>query len=96
MMAAREGYSKLVNLLVSHGAAINTQDSKGYTVCHFCPFYDSLQQKVGVTQIVANGFMTLLEKNDLPQINVNVLTGFGNSSTIWQGRGGLEAPSAGS
>lgn len=34
MLAARDGYSKVINLLVSHGADINVQDGKGYTVCH--------------------------------------------------------------
>lgn len=34
MLAARDGYSKVINLLVSHGAEINTQDCNGYTVCH--------------------------------------------------------------
>lgn len=32
MLAARDGHSKVINLLVSHGAAINVQDANGYTV----------------------------------------------------------------
>lgn len=39
MLAARDGYSKVINLLVSHGAEINTQDCNGYTVCHSWCFY---------------------------------------------------------
>ena len=39
MLAARDGYSKVINLLVSHGADINTQDCNGYTVRHSCFFY---------------------------------------------------------
>lgn len=34
MLAARDDYSKVINLLVSHGAEINVQDSNGYTVCY--------------------------------------------------------------
>lgn len=33
MLAAKGGYSKIINLLVSHGAKIDIQDSNGYTVC---------------------------------------------------------------
>lgn len=36
MLAARDGYSKVINLLVSHGADMNVQDGNGYTVCNFC------------------------------------------------------------
>lgn len=32
MLAAREGYSKVINLLVSHGAELDAQDSMGFTV----------------------------------------------------------------
>ena len=32
MQAARDGYSKVINLLASHGAQIDTQDANGYTV----------------------------------------------------------------
>lgn len=32
MLAAREGYCKVINLLVSHGAEIDAQDASGYTV----------------------------------------------------------------
>jgi len=32
MLAARDGYSKVINLLVSHGAEVNVQDGNGYTV----------------------------------------------------------------
>lgn len=34
MLAARDGYSKVINLLVSHGTDINAQDCNGYTVRH--------------------------------------------------------------
>ncbi len=34
MLAAKDNYSKIINLLVSHGAEINVQDSNGYTVCY--------------------------------------------------------------
>lgn len=36
MLAARDGYSKVINLLVSHGAEVNVQDHNGYTVGHIC------------------------------------------------------------
>lgn len=37
MLAARDGHSKVLNLLVSHGAEVNAQDSNGYTViCYIC------------------------------------------------------------
>ena len=39
MLAAREGHSKIINLLVSHSAEINFQDGNGYTVCHFFFFF---------------------------------------------------------
>lgn len=39
MLAARDGYCKVINLLVSHGAEINVQDSNGYTVSHFSFFF---------------------------------------------------------
>lgn len=32
MLAAREGYSKVINLLVSHGAELDAQDGTGLTV----------------------------------------------------------------
>lgn len=32
MMAAREGYSKVINLLASYGAELDAQDSMGLTV----------------------------------------------------------------
>lgn len=32
MLAAREGYSKVINLLVSHGAELHAQDDMGCTV----------------------------------------------------------------
>ena len=32
MQAARDGYSKVINLLASHGAHVNAQDVNGYTV----------------------------------------------------------------
>lgn len=32
MLAARDGYSQVINQLVSHGAEVNTQDVNGYTV----------------------------------------------------------------
>lgn len=32
MLAAREGFSQVINLLVSHGAEVNAQDGHGYTV----------------------------------------------------------------
>lgn len=32
MLAARNGYSQVINLLVSHGAKLNSQDDNGYTV----------------------------------------------------------------
>lgn len=34
MLAAREGYTKVINLLVSHGAELDSQDSMGFTVSH--------------------------------------------------------------
>lgn len=34
MLAAQEGYCKVINLLVSHGAEINVQDNDGYTVSY--------------------------------------------------------------
>lgn len=36
MLAARDNYSKVINLLVSHGAEINIQERSGYTVCYLC------------------------------------------------------------
>lgn len=36
MLAARDNYSKVINLLVSHGAEINIQECNGYTVCYLC------------------------------------------------------------
>lgn len=36
MLAARDGNSKVINLLVSHGAEVDAQDGNGYTVsCSF-------------------------------------------------------------
>lgn len=32
MLAAKSGYSKVINLLVSYGAEINAQEDYGYTV----------------------------------------------------------------
>lgn len=32
MLAAREGYSKVINLLVSHGAELDARDGMGLTV----------------------------------------------------------------
>lgn len=34
MLAAKSGYSKVINLLMSYGAEINAQDKYGYTVSH--------------------------------------------------------------
>lgn len=34
MLAAREGYTKVINLLVSHGAELDSQDGMGFTVSH--------------------------------------------------------------
>lgn len=34
MLAAKKGYSKVINLLMSYGAEINGQDEHGYTVSH--------------------------------------------------------------
>lgn len=34
MFAAKSGYSKVINLLMSYGAEINAQDNYGYTVSH--------------------------------------------------------------
>lgn len=36
MLAAKSGYSKVINLLISYGAEINAQDHYGYTVSHCC------------------------------------------------------------
>lgn len=35
MLAAKSGYSKVINLLMSYGAEINAQDKYGYTVSHY-------------------------------------------------------------
>lgn len=35
MFAAKSGYSKVINLLMSYGAEINAQDDYGYTVSHY-------------------------------------------------------------
>lgn len=32
MLAAKEGYSKVINLLVSYGAELDAQDVNGFTV----------------------------------------------------------------
>lgn len=32
MLAAKEGHSKVINLLVSHGAELDAQDDMGFTV----------------------------------------------------------------
>lgn len=32
MLAAREGYSKIINLLLSHGADVDLQEENGHTV----------------------------------------------------------------
>lgn len=36
MFAAKSGFSKVINLLISYGAEINAQDHYGYTVSHYC------------------------------------------------------------
>lgn len=44
MLAAREGYTKVINLLVSHGAELDSQDGMGFTVSHKVqapPFHSS-------------------------------------------------------
>lgn len=38
MLAAKSGYSKVINLLMSFGAEINAQDNYGYTVSHCISF----------------------------------------------------------
>lgn len=38
MFAAKRGFSKVINLLMSYGAEINAQDTYGYTVSHCIPF----------------------------------------------------------
>lgn len=35
MLAAKNGYSKVINLLMSYGAEINAQDDYGYTVSQY-------------------------------------------------------------
>lgn len=38
MLAAKSGYIKVINLLMSFGAEINAQDNYGYTVSHCISF----------------------------------------------------------
>lgn len=38
MLAAKRGYAKVINLLMSFGAEINAQDKYGYTVSPCIPF----------------------------------------------------------
>ncbi|MEQ2272170.1 hypothetical protein XENORESO_015823 [Xenotaenia resolanae] len=54
MLAARDGYSKVINLLVSHGAEINMQDSKGYTALSTAVHYGKEEAVLKLLQLGAN------------------------------------------
>uniref|UniRef100_A0A3B3YLH8 Uncharacterized protein n=1 Tax=Poecilia mexicana TaxID=48701 RepID=A0A3B3YLH8_9TELE len=54
MLAARDGLCKVINLLVSHGAEINVQDSKGYTALSIAVQYGKEQAVLKLLQLGAD------------------------------------------
>ncbi|KAK0146199.1 Ankyrin repeat, SAM and basic leucine zipper domain-containing protein 1 [Merluccius polli] len=54
MQAARDGYSTVINLLVSHGAHVNAQDSNGYTALAFAAQYGRVEAALKLLQVGAD------------------------------------------
>uniref|UniRef100_A0A4W5RAR1 Uncharacterized protein n=1 Tax=Hucho hucho TaxID=62062 RepID=A0A4W5RAR1_9TELE len=80
MLVSRDGYSQVINLLVSHGAEVNSQDENGYTVLTVAVQYGREEPVLKLLQLGIAADIDKVFKR--PQVNTNGTTLTRNDNSL--------------